>query len=177
MNTTTYTKEEPIPHKISEKQKQNIILASVALFPLVISIIVFALVVLIGNIQFPDKIGPKGELAEIIIPVDKSTIPKKFSISGTIENMPKDTFVYLIENRDNHFWPTLSIGNKATTWKKQLKAHGKKGKFYFFMLITVDKKGKKELDLWFKTSRETGKYPGLKNIDFTTTIAKVRVKT
>lgn len=177
MNTTTDTKEKPTPQKLSERQKRNLIVISVALFPVVFGIIIFSLVVFIGNIQFPEKIGTKSELGEIILPADKSTIPKKFSITGSIVDMPEDTFIYLIESRDKHFWPKLSIGNKAKTWNKKLTAHGKKGKFFSFLLVSVDSKGKQQFDHWFKTSRETGKYPGLINIDFAKAIAKIRVKT
>lgn len=177
MNTTTYIEEELSSQKFSEGQKRNLIVVSVALFPVIFSIIVFALVVLIGDIQFPEKIGSKSEFGEIILPADKSTIPKKFSISGTIEDMPKNAYLYLIESRDKHFWPKLALGNKAKTWNKKLTAHGKKGRFFSFLLVQVDEKGKKELDLWFKTSRETGKYPGLINIDFAKAVAKIRVKT
>lgn len=177
MDTTTYIEENASSKKISDKQKRNLIVISVALFPLIVSTIIFVLIVLIGNIQFPEKIGTKSEFTEIILPVDKAIISKKFSISGAIKDMPSDTFIYLIENRDKQFWPKLSIGNKAKTWKKQLTAHGKKNRYFSFLLVEVDNKGKKKFDKWFETSRKTGKYPGLKHIDFAKPVTKVRVMT
>lgn len=176
MNTTAHI-ESLSPGKFSDKQKRNLIVILVALFPLLFSAFIFALVVLIGNIHFPEKIGAKSKFGEIIMPANKSVIPKKFAISGTIEDMPDNTYVYLVEKREGLFWPKLAIGNKAKTWNKQLTAHGKKNKFFSFLLVTVDKKGKQKFDGWFKTSRVTGKYPGLKDINFSKPIAKIRVKT
>jgi len=173
MDTTTYTEEQPT----SERKKRNLIVAGVALFPIVLSIIVFLLIIFIGDIKFPKKITSKTELVEIILPIHKSIIPKKFSISGTIKDMPADSFIYLVESRDKHFWPKLFIGNKAKTWKKQLTAHGKKNQFFSFLLVKVDKEGKRKFDGWFKKSRETGQYLGLKHINFAEPVARIRVKT
>ncbi len=162
--------------RFSDEQKRTLIVIFVSLFPLVFSAFVFSLIVLIGNIQFPEKVTPKGIYGEIIMPPDKSVVAKQFIMSGSIENMPDNTFMYLVENRENHFWPKVFLGDKAKSWEKPLTVYAKKGSRFSYLLVKVDKKGKKVFDNWLETSRLTGKYPGMKEINFTKIIAKVRVK-
>ena len=177
MSTPLHMETEVTQQQFSDSQKRHAVVITVALFPIVFSIFIFGLIVLIGNIQFPDKIGTKSEWGEIVLPVDKSTISKKFSISGVIEDQPEGSFIYLMESRSKFFWPKMLIGSEAKTWKKSLTARGRREVFFEYLLIQVDNNGKKQLEDWFKTSRKTGKYPGFKKIDFAKVVAKVRVKT
>lgn len=176
MNTTEYS-STTLHQSFSNQQKRNIIVILVALFPLVFSAIVFTLVVFIGNISFPEKVTPKGEYGEIILPAHKSTIGKKFIISGTITDLPDKQFIYLVENREGLFWPKYALGNKSGTWSKSLSAHGKKGHFSSYILAKVDLEGKKVFEDWFKINRKTGKYLGMADIEFAKSVAKIRVKT
>jgi len=61
MSTPLRIETEVTQQKFSDSQKRHAIVITVALFPVVFSIFLFCLIVLIGNIQFPDKIGTKSE--------------------------------------------------------------------------------------------------------------------
>jgi hypothetical protein len=176
MNSIEYNKNNST-RQFSNKQKRNLIVFFVSLFPLLFTGIIFTLVVFLGDISFPKKITAKSEYGEIVLPINKSTIDKKFTISGTLNELPAQQFIYLVENRETLFWPKYALGNTSGTWKKQLTAHTKKGQYSTYLLAKVDKKGQKIFENWFKTSRKTGKYPGMKQIEFAEAVAKIRVKT
>ncbi len=176
MNASEYSENLSAP-QFSDRQKRNLIVILVSLFPVVFSVLIFSIVVVAGNISFPEKVGTKSEFGEIVVPENKSTISKKFTIAGTISDLPKDQWIYLVENREGLFWPKYSLGNKKVTWTKSLSAHGKKGHFSSYLLVKVDPKGRQVFEDWFKTSRKTGKYPGMADIEFAQAVAKIRVKT
>ena len=176
MNSNDYTQNLSLP-PFSEQQKRNLLVLVVSIFPLVVTSLVFVLVVLIGNISFPEKVGSKSEFGEIILPANKSVVDGQVTISGTIEDLADEQFIYLVEHRENLYWPKYAIGNKAITWSKELTNRGKQGEFVAYQLVMVGTEGKKILDDWYKTSRETGKYPGMAEIKFSQAVAKIRVKT
>lgn len=176
MNISEYSNALSI-RQLSDKKKRNLIVFLVSLFPVVLSALCFAIIVVVGNISFPEKIGAKSEFGEVIIPADKSIITNKFPISGVLSNIPQGQWIYLLENREGLFWPQFSLGNKEGSWSKSLIAYGKKGHFSSYLLVKVDTKNKQVFDDWFETSRITGKYPGMADIEFAEIVAKIRVKT
>lgn len=164
-------------YKLSDKHKRGILIGSVFIFPLVFTSLIFSLIVFFGNVTFPEKIDTKSEFAEISQPVNRSTISKKFNISGTLGEVSENEFIYLVENREKKYWPKFALGNTPGEWNKSLNSRAKKGHFYSYLLVKVDKDNKDNFDDWFKTSRETGKYPGMEDIAFAQPVAKIRVKT
>ncbi len=163
--------------KVTEDQKRGLILISVSVFPLLFSACIFFIVITIGNISFPEKIGHETEYAKITSPVNKSSISEKFSINGTISDAPLDHHFYLFEYREKLYWPKLSLGNKASNWSKELTVYAKKSSNVSYQILMLNKEGKKAIDEWYGKSLKTNKYPGIKTIESAKVVANVKVKT
>ncbi|MCK5918105.1 MAG: hypothetical protein KAG34_06750 [Cocleimonas sp.] len=161
----------------SEKNKRAFIVILVALFPIVLTSIVFFIIITLGNISFPDKITHESEFGKITSPLNNTIINKKFFISGILSELPKEQSIYLLENREGLFWPKYNLGSQAKQWSKKLTAHSKKGQFSSYLLVKANVEGQKIFETWFETSRKTGQYPGIKQINFAQIVAKIRVKT
>lgn len=169
--------EDILQPKLSDKHKRGLLLLSVSLFPVVLTTLLFLLVVLIGNISFPEKIGTSTEFASITTPKDKSSILRKITIAGTISKPPAKHSYYLVEHREKRYWPKYALGIKEGTWSKQLSPRAKKGVFFTYQVVMVNEEGKAEMENWFETARSTGKYPGLTEINVEKVVAKIKVKT
>lgn len=177
MNLEAEYSEDIQQPKLSDKHKRGILLLSVSLFPVIITTLLFLLVVLIGNISFPDKIGTSTKFASITTPADKASILRKITIAGTISKTPENHSYYLVEHREKRYWPKYALGIKEGKWSRQLSPRAKKGVYFTYQVVMVNEEGKQEMESWFKTARETGKYPGLPEINVEQVVAKIKVKT
>lgn len=175
MNISEYS-ESFSSIEFSEKHRRILLMLFVFLFPVMFTSLVFSLVVVLGGISFPKIIPTKTEIAEIVLPINKASVNKKFTIAGSINDLPEGYSIYLLENREGLYWPKYTLGNKATTWTKSLTNHAGTGQYSAYLLAKVDTDGKKVFEDWFNTSKKTGKYPGIADIEFADVVARVRVK-
>ncbi len=155
--------------------KRGLLLLSIFLFPIVLSSFVFLLVVLISDINF-NTVGVKTEYAEIITPKNQSAVGKKFKITGTLSTPLEKHSYYLLEYREKNYWPKYSLGNKENTWTKELSNRAKKNTFSSFQVIMADEKLSSTIENWFKKARETGQYPGIRDLKIDHVVANLRVQ-
>lgn len=159
-----------------QRHKRNILVFLVYIFPIVFTAIVFLIVVVVGGITFPEKVTHKGAFGEISSPASHSVIGKSFTISGNTKDILPTQSVYLIENREARFWPKHNLGNEEKDWSINLDSYAKKGQITTYILVKVEPDGAAILEDWFKTSHETGEYPGFRDINFAIPFAKIKVK-
>ena len=133
------------------------------------------LVAVIGDIDFK-VFGPVSKYASIESPKNRSIVNSKFTIAGSLETPLAEHTYYLLEFRDNLYWPKYDLGNKATEWNKKLTHRAKKNKYSAYRVVMADPVLKKSLDDWFITSRKTGKYPGISDLGTDEIVANIRVK-
>lgn len=173
MTTTTAT---TLPSNIfNESRKRGLLLICIFIFPLMLTSILFLLVSVIGDIDFKVH-GPETKYAKIVTPKNRSIVSNKFTIKGTLETPLTDHSYYLMEFRDKLYWPKFDLGNESIEWTKDLTHRAKKNQFSAYRIVMADPILKKRIDDWFITSRKTGKYPGLADLDSNEIVANIRVK-
>ena len=159
----------------NESRKRGLLLVCIYLFPLIFSSVLFLLVMIISDIDFK-VVGHTSNFATIQSPNNRSQVSKKFNISGTTQTPKVDHSYYLIEYRNNLYWPKFDLGNKANSWKKELTFRAKKNNYSVFQVVMANPNVKKTIDAWFEVAKKTGKYPGIKDVEFDNVVARIRVK-
>ena len=169
----------PLP-MFNESRKRGLLLLSVFLFPIVFTSLLFMLVALIADIDF-NVISHETKFAKIETPANRSIVSKQFEIAGSLETPLPDHSYYLLEYRNKRFWPKYSFGNKAMQWNKALTHRAKKNEFSNYQIVMADAALKQIFDNWFKTSKQTGKYPGIEKSSIQNisekVVANIKVKT
>jgi len=160
---------------IKESQKRVLLLVCVYLFPIILTFLLYFLVVNIADIN-TNLVSNKTQFAHIEYPKSRTAVSNKFEISGSTEKPQVNHSFYLIEFRNKLFWPKYDLGSDKSTWKKSLTFRAGKQKFSSYKVIMVDASIKKQIDLWFKTSQETNKYPGIPHLPLDSVVANIRVK-
>ena len=173
MTATTTT----IPIELfNESRKRGLLLLCILIFPLVFTSFLFAMVVVIGDIELK-VIGPESKYAKIETPKNRTVVKKKFEIAGSLAAPKHDHSYYLVEYRNKMVWPKFDLGNKPIKWRKSLTHRANKDQFSAYQVVMADPLLSATFDSWFKTSRETGKYPGMANQTFDNIVANIKVKT
>lgn len=160
----------------NESRKRGLLLLCIFIFPLIFTSTLFVLVLVIGDIDFK-VVGSESKYAKIETPENRSVVNKKFTISGVIDTPLSNHSYYLMEYRNKLYWPKFDLGNTATHWTKKLTHRSKKQQYASYQIVMADAELKKTIEDWFKTSRESGKYPGIPNLSVDKIVANIRVKT
>lgn len=160
----------------NESRKRGLLLLCVFVFPIFFTTILFLIVVISTDIDFK-VITHESKYARIETPKNRSTVNKNFEISGSLETPLADHSFYLLEYRNKRYWPKFDLGNKATNWNKKLIHRANTNQFASYKVIMADAGLKATLDTWFKTTSDTGKYPGISALKLSHVVANVRVKT
>lgn len=175
----TAVTDTPMIH-FNESRKRGLLLLCVFLFPIVFTSLLFFIIAFIADIDFK-VIGDETKFAKIETPANRSIVNKKFEITGTLEAPLTDHSYYLLEFRDKRFWPKYSLGNKAMKWNKALTHRAKANEFSNYQIVMADSELKQKFDHWFKTSKQTGKYPGIEKSSIQNIsgkiVANIKVKT
>ncbi len=160
----------------NESRKRVLLLLCVFVFPLVFTSVLFAIVTVVGDIDLK-VIGNRTDFAHIKSPKNRTVVNKKFEIAGSLAAPKHDHSYYLVEYRNKMVWPKFDLGNKPIKWRKNLTHRANKDQFAAYQVIMADALLSATFDNWFKTSRETGKYPGMANQTFDNIVANIKVKT
>lgn len=159
----------------NEPQKRGLLLLCIFIFPILFTSIVFILVTTIGDIDL-SIIGNETKYAKIVTPTNRSSVNKKFNISGRLTPPLADHSYYLLEYRDNLYWPKFDLGKQATNWTKTLTHQAQNKQYAAYQVVMVNSTLKQTIDNWFKTSRESGKYPGITDLPVESIVANIKVK-
>ena len=160
----------------NESRKRVLLLLCMFVFPIVFTSILFGVSTYVGDIDLK-VITHKTAFAHIKSPKNRTVVNKKFEITGSLAAPKPDHSYYLVEYRNKMYWPKFDLGNKPIKWRKSLTHRANKDQFAAYQVIMADALLSATFDNWFKTSRETGKYPGMVNLTFDNIVANIKVKT
>ena len=169
----TVTKKMPI-ELFNESRKRGLLLVCIYLFPVFFTAIIFLLIVIISDIDFKVTTH-ESKYASIESPQNRSSVSKKFEISGIINTPLENHSYFLLEYRNQLYWPKFDLGNKANSWSKTLTYRGKQNQYSTYQVVMADITLKKTIDNWFKTAKDSGKYPGIKDLSIDNVVANIRV--
>ncbi len=161
---------------VKEPLARGLLMLCIYLFPLLFASFLYFLIVFIADIN-TKVVSNKTQYAHIQSPNNRSTVSEKFEITGSTEVPKTEHTYYLIESRNKLFWPKYNLGKQKKTWKKQLVHRAGKNQFASYKVIMADKSLSGTIEDWFKTSQQTGKYPGMSEIPLSSVVANIRVKT
>lgn len=159
----------------TEAQRRALYMLAVAAFPIALSGLITMLVFLSGAVAMDDGVSHRGANAEFSYPVPGSIVAERFESRGTVKSIPAGHSVYLVEEANGKFWPKRRLGDMAGAFSHEHYAKDGAGYKYTIVLLSVPDAGKQQIESWFDVGRETGRYPGIADIDGMTKLAKVRV--
>ena len=160
---------------LRQSQKRGLLLLCIFVFPVLLTSVLFSFVVIIGDIDLTIH-QPETPFAKISSPKNRSIVSKQFTISGDVKDPLPGHSYYLMEYRENRYWPKYDLGNKAIEWKKNLTHRAKQDQFSAYRIIMADPQFKKHIDDWFISAKKTGKYPGINDIGEQQIVANLRLK-
>ncbi len=163
----------------NDSRKRGLLILCLFLFPIIFTSILFLIVISVADINF-NVIGHETKFAKIESPKNRSIVSKQFEITGSLENPLLNHSYYLVESREKRLWPKYNLGDQAKQWKKSLTHRAGKNNFSQYQIVMADPTLKVVFENWFKSSKKTGKYPGiekssLKNIT-EKIVANIKVK-
>jgi len=172
MLATAYTKNST---NFEKTYKRILLVISIIVLPIFLSTLMFAFIFFFSGVDFY-PIGAKTDYASIQSPDNRSIVNRNFTIKGTLSEPLKKHSYYLVEFRQNLYWPKYDLGNKATVWSKDLIFRGKNTEYVTYRVIMAKPELRSSINSWFSTSQKTGKYPGMSDISDSSVVASIRVK-
>lgn len=161
--------------RFNESRKRGFLLLCIFVFPVILTSILFSLVVIIGDINLK-VVKHESKFATIKSPKTRSVVSKQFVISGKVDTPLSNHTYYLLEYRNKLFWPKFDLGNKSANWSKELTFRANKNQYSSYQIVMANPELKKTIDQWFKTSRESGQYPGIDSLNIDKVVANIKVK-
>lgn len=158
-----------------ESHKRGLLLFCVFLFPIVFTSIIFLFTVIIGDINLK-VVGSVSEFAKIDSPKNRSQVKEKFTISGSIKKSLVNNHYFLMEHRENVYWPKFYLGKVETNWSHDVTHRAKKDKYATYLVVNVNAALKDTYINWFETSKSSGKYPSFSNLSDGEIVASIRVR-
>lgn len=153
------------------------VLLAAALVPITVSILLAGVFYGFGDYRVIERVPAKTEFAGISYPQKNKPVGAVFTAKGVLTRLPENTkLAYLMVKRDQHYWPKKLLGNRSGEWSKEINEEKKANSRLSVVVLAMGAEGKAQIDQWYATSRETGKYPGIAEIATAQEIAEVEVK-
>jgi len=102
----------------------------------------------------------------ILSPTSGASVPRAFTVEGTLAGIPADRHVWLAVRIGDLMWPKEpEVSAGAGPWRRQVVEGGSPpdGRFSLVLLM-VDTVGQSEIQAWFQHGKQTGDYPGLAHV-------------
>jgi len=147
----------------------------VACFPAVVTGLLSFVVFATGIVKPDDGISHSSHFAHIDFPQPGDRVVEQFELRGSLRAVPSGETVYIVEAADGRTWPKVRLGNLPTDFSHQQHASAGAGFKYSIQLLSVKAAGERQIEKWFQSGLDTGKYPGLTNVKTSTVLARTRV--
>lgn len=162
---------------ITDSTRRLRVLLSAALAPIMLSVLLTGLFYGFGDYRVIERVSAKTEFAGISYPQKNKPVGAVFTAKGVLTRLPENTkLAYLMVKRDQHYWPKKLLGNRPGEWLKEINEAKKHDSRLSVVVLAMGAEGKAQIDQWYATSQQTGKYPGIAEIATAQEIAEVEVK-
>lgn len=162
----------------NDSGKRLLVMLFANLTPIIFSLLLTGLFFLLGQYEIKELVPAKTDLASIDYPVKGKAVGNSFVAKGTLSTLPAGAVAYLMVKRDELYWPKKYLGQTSGGWSKEITEPKRKNSRLSLVILAMDAEGRSRIDRWYKTTRQTGKYPGLNLADISDAqeIARVEVK-
>jgi len=145
------------------------------LFPIAVAGLISLLVFGSGSIERGPLAPTHSEFAKISQPIAGKRVKSRFDARGEVTRLKAGEVAYLAETVEGKYWPKTRLGSSTGAWQRKQVADGASGYKYTLVVLAVGPQGDQQLDDWFKHGRDTGKYPGIANIESMRALASIRI--
>lgn len=102
---------------------------------------------------------PRGQ---ILVPVEGSPVPQRFTIKGTLKAIPKRSHVWIGVQVANLLYPKVPEITTRGTWVWEFTEAGDlPDRRFSLVLLLVDETGQQEISRWLQEGSRTGTFPGM----------------
>lgn len=98
---------------------------------------------------------------EILTPQDSVMVNESIDVTGTLENIPQDHYIWLAVQKGNHLWPKeAQISTTMKKWQVRIYEGGLNQKFSLVLLM-VKENGNKFIKSWIDTCKVNNDWSGM----------------